>query len=56
MRHYDDAFADTDDCIYIDMPTPMTTTMNNYDMISPNPPYHNAVLYDCFPFRIIAHD
>lgn len=29
MRHYDDAFADTDDYIYIDITTPMT--MTNYD-------------------------
>ena len=29
MRRNDDAFADTDDCIYIDMPTPMP--MTNYD-------------------------
>ena len=33
MRHYDDAFADNDDCIYIDTPTPtsMNKTTINYD-------------------------
>ena len=27
MRRNDDAFADTDDCIYINIPTPMPMTV-----------------------------